>query len=133
MTEEVKKKVDYWFEMAIDDLDVAKTMLQSKKYLYVGFFCHLLTEKALKGYFWFSVGQEPPYSHNLNYLSEKSGLVGLLSADQLELLDVLMPMQIAGRYPSDKLKLLKTLDHKKCSAMIENSERFLNWLIQLTK
>ncbi len=133
LTEEAKRKSEYWFDLAKDDLEVAKTMLDSKKFLYVGFFCHLLIEKALKGYFWIAVESEPPFTHNLRYLAEKSGLVSELNEDQLELLDRLMPMQIAGRYPSDKYKMLKSLDALICTQLIIESERFLEWLTELKK
>ncbi len=33
LTEEAKRKSEYWFDLAKDDIDVAKTMLDSKKYL----------------------------------------------------------------------------------------------------
>ncbi len=131
MTEEAKRKSDYWFELATDDLDVAKTMLASRKYLYVGFFCHLLVEKGLKAHFWRSHGKEPPYTHNLQYIAEKAGLSNALDEGQFELLDRLMPMQIAGRYPTDKYKLLKSLNEEISLNMIADSERFLNWLKQL--
>ncbi len=133
MTEEAKRKSEYWFELATDDLDVAKTMLTSGKYLYVGFFCHLLVEKGLKAYFWCAVGKEPPYTHNLQYIAEKAGLTADMDTEQLDLLDRLMPMQIAGRYPTDKFKLLKSLDEQICLNLINDSERFLDWLKQLKK
>lgn len=79
------------------------------------------------------VESEPPYSHNLRYLAEKSGLVPKLNNDQLELLDRLMPMQIAGRYPADKYKMLKSLDTTICTQLITELERFLEWLIELKK
>ena len=133
LTEEAKRKSEYWFGLASDDLDVAKIMLDSKKYLYVGFFCHLLIEKALKGYYWLAIEKEPPYTHNLRYIAEKSGLVEELVEDQLELLDRLMPMQIAGRYPSDKYKMLKSLDRLICTQLINECERFLSWLKELKR
>lgn len=34
------KKVAYWIEMSDYDFDTAKAMLQTGRYLYVGFMCH---------------------------------------------------------------------------------------------
>jgi HEPN domain-containing protein len=33
-------KTEYWLDLAKYDLETAKAMLYSKRYLYVGFMCH---------------------------------------------------------------------------------------------
>ncbi len=65
----MKEKVQYWIEMAEYDLETAKVMLKGKRFLYVGFMCHQVVEKILKGYYVFVKGENPPYSHSLNYLA----------------------------------------------------------------
>lgn len=102
MTEEIKKMIDYWFEMVVYDLETAKAMFESKRYLYVGFFCHLIIEKALKDHFWFKIQEEPPFTHNLVVLSDQSGLSQSLKIEQKVLLSELMPLNIAGRYSHEK-------------------------------
>ena len=42
-------KADYWFDSAEYDLQTAKAMLETRRFLYVGFMCHQTIEKALKG------------------------------------------------------------------------------------
>lgn len=42
-------------------------------------------------------------------------------------------MQIAGKYPADKYKMLKALDATICTQLITESERFSEWLIELKK
>jgi HEPN domain-containing protein len=42
------EKMQYWLELADYDINAAKSMLNGKHYLYVGFLCHLSAEKALK-------------------------------------------------------------------------------------
>ncbi len=44
-------KAAYWLDAAEYDLQTAKAMLETKRYLYVGFMCHQTIEKALKGVF----------------------------------------------------------------------------------
>jgi HEPN domain-containing protein len=39
----------YWLEIASYDLKTAEAMLNSKRFLYVGFMCHQSIEKILKG------------------------------------------------------------------------------------
>jgi HEPN domain-containing protein len=46
MTETAKKRVEYWLGMARYDLISAKAMLQTKRFLYVGFMCHQVAEKC---------------------------------------------------------------------------------------
>lgn len=41
-------KVEYWLDLAADDVSVAELLLNGQKYLQAGFFCHLIAEKALK-------------------------------------------------------------------------------------
>lgn len=40
----------YWIERAEYDLETAKAMQQTGRYLYVGFMCQQTVEKALKAY-----------------------------------------------------------------------------------
>lgn len=42
------KKVKYWLDLAKYDLETAKAMLDTKRYLYVGFMCHQTIAKGLK-------------------------------------------------------------------------------------
>ncbi len=44
-------KVEYWIDLAIYDLETAKAMLKSKRYLYVGFMCNQVVEKMFKAYY----------------------------------------------------------------------------------
>lgn len=39
---------EYWFDLAEYDLVTAKAMLDTKRYLYVGFMCHQSIEKNIK-------------------------------------------------------------------------------------
>ena len=69
MTIEEKKAVDYWFKLADYDLKTAMVMLDGKRYLYVGFMCHQVIEKMLKGLYVKQHKKIPPYTHNLLALS----------------------------------------------------------------
>lgn len=43
-----KEKVEYWLDIADYDLETAKSMLTSGRYLYVVFMCQQAIEKLLK-------------------------------------------------------------------------------------
>lgn len=77
-----KERIEYWLNIAKYDLDTAKAMLESKRYLYLGFMCHQVVEKSIKAYYWYVNNSEPPYIHNLLTLSKISGLVNLLDEDK---------------------------------------------------
>lgn len=67
-------KERYWVEMSDYDFDTAQAMLETKRYLYVGFMCHQVIEKILKAY-WTKVCEEPPLKiHSLSRLAEKNRL-----------------------------------------------------------
>lgn len=42
------EKVKYWVDIAQYDLETAKAMLETKRYLYVGFMCHQTIEKRVE-------------------------------------------------------------------------------------
>ena len=68
------EKRDYWLDLAQYDLETAEVMLEGKRYLYVGFMCHQVIEKALKASIWVLIGSEPEYTHALARLLRISGL-----------------------------------------------------------
>jgi HEPN domain-containing protein len=87
-------KVTYWVEMSDYDFETARAMLQTKRYLYVGFMCHQVIEKILKAY-WSKVTEEPPLKiHSLSRLAEKTSLDQMMTEEQLEFIDFLEPLNI---------------------------------------
>jgi HEPN domain-containing protein len=84
----------YWIEIADYDLETAKAMLVSKRYLYVGFMCHQVIEKTIKAYYSSAKEDVPPYSHNLKSLAEKCELLPLFSEEQLDFIEELLPMNL---------------------------------------
>ncbi|HDP80310.1 MAG TPA: HEPN domain-containing protein [Spirochaetes bacterium] len=46
-----EQKTQYWQDMAGYDLETARAMLSTGRYLYVGFMCHQTVEKSLKAYY----------------------------------------------------------------------------------
>jgi len=111
------------------DLQTAKAMLETKRYLYVGFMCHQTIEKALKGIF---VARKPdeelPYIHSPVRLANLSGISSEMSEEQLFLLDTLAPLNIEARYPLHKERLLASLTPKRCEELIMRTEVLLSWL-----
>lgn len=120
-------------DMAAYDLDTARAMLDAGRYLYVGFLCHQTVEKMLKAYYWKSIHDEPPYTHNLLVLAEKSNLTPLLPGGMDGLLNRLMPLNIQARYPQDKDELLKILTSEVCGELLKRTGKLSEWINQLLK
>ena len=122
-------KADYWFDSAEYDLQTAKAMLETRRFLYVGFMCHQTIEKALKGILVTRKPEEElPYIHKLMRLANLSGISTEMDENQLALLDVLNPLNVEARYPLHKSRLLESLTVERCGQMIEETEALLKWI-----
>lgn len=126
-------KKEYWLDVALYDLKSAKAMLRTKRFLYVGFLCHQVIEKCLKAYYWDNIEDDPPYTHNLLILSEKSGFDEKSREEYFLLFNELMPLNIQARYPEDKEALLKVLDYNKCKELYLKTKEFYQWIKMLLK
>lgn len=124
----MNEKVTYWLEMSDYDFDTANAMLETNRFLYVGFMCHQVIEKILKAY-WSSISDEPPLKiHSLSRLAEKTGLDRCMSEEQLDFLDILEPLNIEARYPSYKERLMKSLNSRKSQELIEKTDKLRLWI-----
>ena len=121
-------KATYWIEMSDYDFDTAKAMLETGRYLYVGFMCHQVIEKALKAY-WSETLEEPPLKiHTLSRLAERTSLNAAMSEDQLDFIDILEPLNIEARYPSYKERLMSSLNSERCKELIHNTDKLRIWI-----
>lgn len=125
---ETQGRQKYWLELAEYDFETAKVMLEGGRYLYVGFMCHQVIEKVLKGYYTTVLPNNPPYSHNLTMLAKKSGIYELFTEEFKDTLDLLEPLNIEARYPTVKNKLMKSLTKEKCKKIIDKTEVLYLWI-----
>ncbi|GHV46329.1 DNA-binding protein [Synergistales bacterium] len=117
----------YWIEIAEYDLETAVDMRKTGRYLYVGFMCHQVVEKAFKAMI-AKNGVMPPRIHGLVRLAELGGLSDILSGEQKNLINELLPLNIEARYPSQKDKLSKSLNDQYCANLITRTEGLLSWI-----
>jgi len=87
------KMVAHWVERAEYDLETAKAMLGTARYLYVAFMCQQAVEKLLKALIAQQDKENLPI-HNLNRLAELAGIKGDLGAQQFDFLAELTPYSI---------------------------------------
>ena len=103
----MEKNIKYWIELSDYDLETAEAMLNSKRYLYVGFMCHQTIEKAFKAYFTRIKSETAPFTHSLSFLAKKGGFYESYSKEQQDFIDQIEPLNIEARYPAHKERLLK--------------------------
>ena len=123
-------KVEYWLDLADDDVSVADLLLNGKKYFQAGFFCHLVTEKALKAIIANATTEAPPKTHDLTKLAERGGIFDDLTERQLNFLEELNPLNIEARYPDYKASITRILTPEKTAGIFKETEEFLCWIKQ---
>jgi len=122
-------KAQYWLDLSDYDIETARVMLQTGRYLYVGFMCHQTIEKALKAIVAGS-GVTPPKTHGLMKLAQLGNIYDCMGNDSKDTLDVLDPLNIASRYPEQKAKLAAMLSPEKCKMILSETEALLCWIKQ---
>lgn len=120
-------KVKYWINIAEYDLDTAEAMLETERFLYVGFMCHQTIEKMLKAVIEKQqVSDIPPKIHNLLRLANIANIA--LPDRYVKLISYLNPLNIEARYPSYKNNLTKILTKDKCQELLNQTREMKLWI-----
>ncbi|HLP45610.1 MAG TPA: HEPN domain-containing protein [Candidatus Kapabacteria bacterium] len=127
---EIDEKINYWVELSDYDLETAEVMLESKRFLYVGFMCHQVIEKILKALYVSTLKSTPPYSHNLTLLTKDVGIFEELSDDQKDFIDLIRPLNVEARYPSYKERINQILNRERCRDILTQTKEFQQWIKQ---
>ena len=121
-------EVKYWLDLADEDLLTVKTLLDGKRFMHAGFFCHLVAEKAIKAAYANVTSEIPPFIHHLIALAERARISDDLSEQQRKLLEELNPLNIEARYPEYKERIAQTLDAERTTNLYKETEDFLCWI-----
>ncbi|MEA2109039.1 MAG: HEPN domain-containing protein [Pseudomonadota bacterium] len=62
--------------------------------------------------------------------AQKASLYSLFSESQKNFIDILEPMNIEARYPSNKERLLKSLTEERCTQILQETEELHLWIKQ---
>ena len=124
---DTQEQVEYWLELAAYDFGTAKAMQRACKYLYVGFMCQQVIEKALKAAI-AKTGAVPPKTHNLPKLADLADLTKYMDEGQKELLKKLSPLNTEARYRSYKELVASGLNKHVCKEYIIQTEEMLKWI-----
>ena len=122
-----QEKVQHWINISDYDVETAEVMLQSKRYLYVGFMCHQAVEKIFKAAYAKLKEDTPPFSHDLEYIAVQSGFYETLSVKQQDFIGELTPLNIQTRYSEYKGELAKRLTPAKCAKILEQTKKLQQW------
>ena len=123
-----KEKLDYWIDLSDNDMVVAETLIKNGHNLYAGFMCHQAVEKIAKGYYAKVKNSTPPFKHDLEYLTQQSGLYSMLSEEQISFLEILNPLNIEARYPDYKNKIAQYLTNEKTRDIFGKTKELLLWI-----
>lgn len=122
-------KVQYWKNLANEDLSAAEDMHKTKHWLYVGFMCHQAIEKIEKAYW---CAKKPdidtPYTHNIHLLAESSGLSAEMTTAQLHFLHIMLPLNIEARYPDYKSSVAASLNEARCFDILTTTKNLVAWI-----
>lgn len=123
---DIQEQIDYWFDLADEDIIVAETNFTNKHYLWTLFICHLALEKSLKGLYVQFVVETPPKLHDLVKLAKSAKLS--FTDDDLRFLNEMNRFNIEARYPEYKnnLKEIATLEFTQKKFI--KSKEILQWL-----
>lgn len=125
-SEQRLKSIRNWIAGSEYDLTTAKHMLDTGRYIYVIFMCHLSLEKILKAHVEFHEDKMPPKIHDLITLLERSGLD--IPVKLKNILLELNGVSIPTRYPEDIQASLSEFRKDFCERIFKQAEEALEWL-----
>ncbi len=116
-----------WVGRAEYDIDTARAMLDSKRYLYVVFCCQQSLEKALKALIAEETEQMPPRVHNLRRLAQTLHLDVDDKTDSF--FAYLSQYYIDSRYDAYPNEICSAISPQKACEIVEQTEELLRWLL----
>ena len=118
-----------WVDQAGYDLDTARAMLASGRYLYVLFCCQQAVEKALKAVIVARTGALPPRVHNLVRLGEAASVES--DRDRLRFLGELSAYYIQSRYPEEIRAAGSAVSQELAAEVMNKTEQTIQWILSM--
>ncbi|MGB9629060.1 MAG: HEPN domain-containing protein [Thermodesulfobacteriota bacterium] len=127
-----QKNIQMWLDRVEYDMDTAKAMLKTGRYIYAIFMCQQSLEKCLKALIAYQ-GKEVFPIHNLRRLAEIASILHEFDESTLLKLDFLSNYYINARYKEDLNQLLKGISEAVVHDFIQFTEGIISWLYQKMK
>lgn len=121
-----KELISYWIKISDKDFSTMENLFKAKDYHWALFIGHLVIEKLLKAYYVKNIDINPPFTHDLLRIAEKTGLI--LSERQKDFLDLVTTFNIKTRYADYKLEFYKKCNKKYTEANISKIKEFRIWI-----
>jgi len=122
----MKQDVKYWVDLSKYDIDTAKAMLESGRYLYVLFTCQQSIEKMLKALIVKNTKSFPPKIHDLVKLINIAKID--IETEQKEFLAKLNYYYLETRYPRELSEISKQIKKNTAANFYNNTKKILKWL-----
>ena len=129
MVSEIAQK---WLGRVDYDIDTAKAMLQTKRFIYAVFMCQQTLEKCFKALLANGHIEVLPI-HNLRRLAESANVIHEMDEPVLMKLDFLSSYYINSRYKEDLGQLSKGITEVVAQDFIQFTEELVTWLCQKMK
>lgn len=121
----MRKEAANWLASAQYDLETAEHMFSSGRYIYTVFMCHLAIEKVIKARVAESTCEEPPRSHDLQYLFDLTGLKP--DEGTRDFISELTNLSVATRYPVDFERALSDFSLERAEAVLVKTKETFEW------
>ncbi|MCL2363433.1 MAG: HEPN domain-containing protein [Defluviitaleaceae bacterium] len=128
-----QQKYDHWLDIAQYDLETAKTMLSSGRWLYVVFMCQQAVEKLSKGLYTLYVDDNIPRVHNIKTIVDyfENKLSVSIPEEIKDFFDVLSAYYLNNRYPDFMNKLSAQIKENEATKILSKTEEVFSWLLTL--
>ncbi len=120
----IAKQVKYWHDGAIEDWEVAQSLLTNRKIRHALFLGHLALEKLLKAHVCRHTQDLAPRIHNLVRLANLTNLE--FTSEQIDVLADMNAFNLEGRYPD---LLAKPPSLSEAVTYLNNAAKVYQWLI----
>ncbi len=118
-----------WADQARYDLETARAMLDSGRFLYVLFCCQQAMEKMLKAIIAKQTNEFPPRLHNLMRLAATASIK--LSPERAQFLREISSYYIQTRYPEELQEISSELDKRIAQDSYERTREVFKWFEQM--
>jgi len=127
----MEELIKFWIESSDSDFKTMKNLFKSRDYPWSLFMGHLVIEKLIKAYYVKMIDANVPFSHNLIFLMNKTGIE--LHENTINVLSDLTTFNIAARYDDYKREFKKTCTRTYTQKYIQEIGKLRKWLKNLIK
>ena len=121
--------LEYWINSSNRDFTTLEHLFEKGDYHWALFIGHLVIEKLLKAYYVKHIDNQPPFTHNLLFLAEKSKLQ--LSETQKDNMVTITAFNVRTRYDDYKLAFYKTCTKEYTEEWINKIAGLRKWIKEL--